>query len=124
MADSRAMVLAADDSATIRSMMKETLQGAGFAVVLAEDGLEALEFAQQNPFALVLTDINMPRMDGLTLVERLRALPDYRFVPILVVTTESEPELKKRGRDAGATGWLVKPFDPLKLVATIRRVLA
>jgi two-component system chemotaxis response regulator CheY len=117
------VILAVDDSASMRQMVRFTLENAGYKVVQAADGVEALEFAKQNPADLVLTDVNMPRMDGISLVRELRALDNYRFVPVLVLTTESGSETKQRGKEAGATGWIVKPFNPEQLLATIARVL-
>ena len=116
-------VLAVDDSASMRQMVSFTLKGAGFDVTEACDGQEALDHAKKNSFDLVITDVNMPRMDGLTLIKELRALPQCRFTPLLLLTTESSEEKKAEARSAGATGWLVKPFDPEKLLATIKRVL-
>ena len=117
-------ILAVDDSASMRKMVSFTLKGAGFEVVEAGDGVEALEVAAGKKLALIVTDVNMPRMDGITLVQRLRALPEFKFTPILVLTTESDASMKMKGKEAGATGWIVKPFDPAKLVAAIRRVAA
>lgn len=117
-------ILAVDDSKTIRTMISSALVDAGFDVTLAEDGVQALEIAQREKFALVVTDVNMPHMDGITLVRELRSRSDYAYIPILVCTTESSAEQKNRGREAGATGWIVKPFQPARLVDTVRRVLA
>ncbi len=117
------VILAVDDSASMRQMVNFTLKGAGYQVVQAVDGVEALEYARQNSVDLVLTDVNMPRMDGITLVRELRSLPTYRYVPMLVLTTESSQEKKMQGKQAGATGWIVKPFNPEQLLATIARVL-
>jgi len=117
-------VLAVDDSASIRSLVNYVLEQAGFDVVLAEDGQEALEYAQEHTVDLVLTDINMPNLDGIGLIKGLRALPNYRFVPLLVLTTESGTDMKMAGKAAGATGWIVKPFEPKQLVATIEKVLS
>ena len=116
-------ILAVDDSASMRQMVRYTLEGAGYKVVQAADGVEALEFAKTGVADLVLTDVNMPRMDGIELVRELRALHEYKFVPMLVLTTESGQETKMRGKQAGATGWIVKPFNPEQLLATIARVL-
>lgn len=118
-----AVILAVDDSRSMRRMVNFTLESAGHEVILAEDGLDALEKARDRTVQLVLTDVNMPRMDGLSLIRELRKLPNYRFTPILTLTTEAGPEKKKEGRAAGATGWIVKPFDPEKLLAVINRVL-
>ncbi|MGQ0621043.1 MAG: response regulator [Panacagrimonas sp.] len=116
-------ILAVDDSASMRQMVGFTLRSAGFEVAEAEDGQAALELARSEKFKLVLADVNMPRMDGITLVKHLRTLADYRFTPLLMLTTESTPEKKMAGKAAGATGWLVKPFNPEQLVATVQRVL-
>ncbi len=116
-------ILAVDDSPSMRKMVSYTLEQAGFDVVMANDGVEALSLAKTSNVNLVLTDVNMPNMDGITLVKELRQLHDYRYKPILILTTESSHEKKMQGKDAGATGWIVKPFDPEKLVSTLRRVL-
>ena len=117
-------VLAVDDSASMRQMVAYTLTSAGYEVAEAEDGVAALKLAQQEKFRLVLADVNMPNMDGLTLVRNLRGLPEYRFTPMLMLTTESTPEKKLEGKAAGATGWMVKPFNPEQLIATIQKVLS
>lgn len=117
------VILAVDDSASMRQMVRYTLEGAGYQVIQAADGVEALELAKSRSADLVLTDVNMPRMDGLTLVRELRGLQSYKFTPMLVLTTESGQETKQRGKQAGATGWIVKPFNPEQLLATIARVL-
>ncbi len=116
-------ILTVDDSSSIRQMVTFTLKSAGYEVLEAVDGMDGLEKAKANQIDLVLTDQNMPRMDGLTLVKSLRALPKHRTTPILILTTESTDEMKAQGRAAGATGWLVKPFDPQKLIAVVRKVL-
>lgn len=116
-------ILAVDDSPSMRRMVSYTLKSAGYDVVTANEGQEALELAKTTNVNLVLTDVNMPVMDGITLVRHLRQLPNYRYIPILVLTTESSTERKMQGRDAGATGWIVKPFDPEQLLATLKRVL-
>ncbi|KKW67722.1 Fis family transcriptional regulator [Lampropedia cohaerens] len=118
-------ILAVDDSPSMRRMVCYTLEAAGYAVVEAVDGEDALQQAQQHDdIALVLADQNMPRLDGLGLTRRLRAMPAYASTPILILTTESGDDIKQAGRAAGATGWLVKPFDPVRLVDVIRRVTA
>jgi two-component system chemotaxis response regulator CheY len=117
------LILTVDDSPSIRLMMKLTLTAQGYEVVQACDGVEGLELARQRVADLVLTDINMPRMDGLTLIKELRALPEYKSVPMLILTTESGQERKAEGKANGATGWLVKPFNDQQLLATIGRVL-
>ncbi|PWG64135.1 response regulator [Sediminicurvatus halobius] len=118
-----AAILAVDDSASIRQMVRYTLTQAGHQVADAADGNQGLAAAQRQGFNAVITDVNMPGIDGIELVRRLRALPNYRFTPILLLTTESAPEKKQQGKAAGATGWLVKPFEPQKLLATLDRVL-
>jgi two-component system chemotaxis response regulator CheY len=116
-------ILAVDDSASMRQMVSFTLKGAGYHVIEAADGQEAYEKAMTQSVDLVLTDQNMPRMDGVTLVKNLRGLPAYTSTPILILTTESSDDMKSKGRAAGATGWLVKPFDPNKLLEVIRKVI-
>ncbi|GMR08592.1 MAG: response regulator [Gammaproteobacteria bacterium] len=118
-----ASILAVDDSASMRQMVSFTLKDAGYEVTEAADGEEALKIAQGGSFNLVLTDINMPKMNGIELTRALRALPNYKFTPILTLTTESTPEKKQEGKAAGATGWIVKPFSPDQLIATIKKVL-
>lgn len=117
------LVLAVDDSRSLRQMVCFSLKTAGFQVTEAVDGLEALELAKSQQFDLVLTDQNMPRMDGLSLIQQLRQLPSYQKVPILMLTTEASDEMKAKGRAAGATGWLVKPFDPDRLIAVVHKVI-
>ncbi len=116
-------ILAVDDSPSIRQMVRFTLERAGYHVIEAEDGIDALDLARSSRADLVLTDQNMPRMDGLALIGSLRAMREYDAVPILMLTTESSDEMKAKGRAAGATGWMVKPFDPKRLVEIVRRVL-
>ncbi len=118
-----AKILAVDDSASLRQMVAFTLKEAGHEVVEAADGVEALDLARTAAADLVISDVNMPRMDGISLVRELRGLPDYKFTPILLLTTESSDDKKQEGKAAGATGWLVKPFDPEALLTTIKRVL-
>ena len=116
-------ILAVDDSASIRQMVAFTLSSAGYKVVEAVDGQDGLDKAKAGNVDLVLTDQNMPRMDGLTLIKSLRALPQYKAAPILVLTTEASDGMKQQGKAAGATGWLVKPFDPPKLLEVVKKVL-
>lgn len=116
-------ILAVDDSASMRQMVGVTLRAAGYEVVEASDGDEALEYARKHRVDLVLADVNMPRMDGITLIAQLRTLPNYHLTPLLLLTTESSPERKMQGKQAGATGWMVKPFHPEQLLATLERVL-
>ena len=116
-------ILAADDSASMRDMVKMSLSSAGFEVTSAADGEEALRLAAGTPFDLVLLDVNMPVRDGFDVIRALRAEPQYRHTPILMLTTESSPDRKREGKNAGATGWIIKPFDPAQLIATVHRVL-
>ena len=116
-------VLSVDDSSSIRQMVAFTLKSAGYEVIEAADGQEGLDKAKQKTVDLVLTDQNMPRMDGLTLIRTLRGLPNYRSTPILMLTTESGDAMKAQGKAAGATGWLVKPFDPQKLLEVVKKVI-
>lgn len=118
-----AMILVVDDSASMRQMVEFTLKEAGHQVMVAEDGQVALSLARDAPADLVITDVNMPNMDGITLIKELRMLPAYKFTPILTLTTESTTEKKMEGKGAGATGWIVKPFNPEKLLATVNKVL-
>jgi two-component system chemotaxis response regulator CheY len=115
-------ILTVDDSASMRALLNHALTTQGFDVAQAEDGEVALEWLALNEVDVVITDINMPRLDGFGLIEKLRAGSRHRDRPILVLTTESSEEKKARARSAGATGWIVKPFDPEKLVAAVRRV--
>ena len=115
-------ILAIDDSRTIREMLRHTLTQGGFEVHVAEDGIDGIEKLPQVAPDVVITDINMPRMDGLGVIEAIRAAAQYAGLPILVLTTESAQELKERARNSGATGWIVKPFDDTKLIGTIRRI--
>ena len=116
-------ILAVDDSATMREMVSFVLESAGYRVIEAEDGAQGLDRATANSVDLVITDQNMPNMDGLTLVRSLRELRDYKSTPILLLTTESSDAMKAQGRAAGATGWLVKPFDPATLLEVVGKVL-
>ncbi|MDB5867558.1 MAG: response regulator [Betaproteobacteria bacterium] len=116
-------ILAVDDSASLRQMVAFTLKGAGYDVVEACDGVDGLNKAKAKTVNLVLTDQNMPNMDGLTLIKSLRALPAYKAAPILMLTTEAGDAMKAQGKAAGATGWLVKPFDPAKLLEVVKKVI-
>lgn len=118
-----AKVLAADDSESIRRMVELTLDEDDHEISMAEDGLQALKIAREEQFDLVITDINMPNMGGLELIRNLRELDNYRLTPIICLTTESSDEQKQRGREAGATGWIVKPFSAEKLLSVVQRVL-
>lgn len=116
-------ILAVDDSASMRQMVGFTLKKAGFDVTEAKDGSEALEIAKGNSFDAVISDVNMPIMDGITLIRELRALPAYKFTSMLMLTTESGLDKKTEGKAAGATGWIVKPFNPDQLLAVIKKVI-
>lgn len=118
-----ATILAVDDSASMRQMVAFTLKGAGHTVIEAADGQKALQAARTQNFNLVISDVNMPVMDGIALIRELRALPSYKFTPILMLTTESGSDKKMEGKSAGATGWIVKPFNPDQLISTVKRVL-
>jgi two-component system chemotaxis response regulator CheY len=115
-------ILTVDDSASMRALLNHALSSNGFDVAQADDGVSALEWLAVNEVDVVITDINMPRLDGFGLIEQVRDGTRHRDRPILVLTTESSDEKKARARSAGATGWIVKPFDPDKLVAAVRRV--
>jgi two-component system chemotaxis response regulator CheY len=117
-------ILTVDDSRTMRDMLMLALSDAGYRVVQAEDGVHGLEVLRNEMPQVVITDINMPRMDGFGFIENVRKSEKHRAIPILVLTTESDADKKDRARKAGATGWIVKPFDPVKLVNAIRRVAA
>lgn len=118
-----AKILVVDDSTSMRNMVSLTLQTQQHEVVEAVDGLEGLEKSKSQKYDLVITDVNMPNMDGIELCQCLRQTAQFRFTPILILTTESSLEMKMKGKAAGATGWLVKPFNPDKLLATIKRVI-
>ncbi|MBX4907737.1 MULTISPECIES: response regulator [Rhizobium] len=118
-----ANILTVDDSASIRLTTKVTLTNAGYSVTEAVNGAEGLMAAKASSFDLIVTDLNMPVMDGLTMIEELRKLPAQAGVPIIFLTTESDADLKARAKAAGATGWLTKPFDPESLVKIVKKVL-
>jgi two-component system chemotaxis response regulator CheY len=117
-------VLTVDDSQAMRDMLRHSLLAAGFRVLQAEDGLQGLEVLETETPDVIVTDINMPRMDGFGFIEAVRSHESCRSMPVLVLTTEVDVDKKNRARTAGATGWIVKPFDPVKLVEAIRRVSA
>jgi len=117
-------ILAVDDSASMRQMVVFTLESAGYDVVEAVDGQQALDIAKNESFDLVLSDINMPVKNGIELVKQLRQLEAYKYTPILMLTTETSSDRKMAGKGAGATGWVVKPFNPDKLLATIKKVIS
>lgn len=114
--------LTVDDSKTMRDMVTYTLKNVGFEVIEAADGQQALNVLNGQKVDVIITDLNMPVMDGLTLIRQLRAKPEYKFTPILMLTTESDETKKNEGKSAGATGWIVKPFNPEKLVQVVQRV--
>jgi two-component system, chemotaxis family, chemotaxis protein CheY len=116
-------ILAVDDSPSMREMVRIALDSAGFDVAQAVDGRQALGMAREASYDLVLSDVNMPQMNGIELIRALRAEKGYRHTPILMLTTEASTERKREGKQAGATGWIVKPFDPAQLVATMQSVL-
>ena len=116
-------ILAVDDSGSLRQMVAFSLKAAGYDVVQAVDGQDGLDKAKAKTVDLVLTDQNMPIMDGLTLIKNLRELGSYKTVPILMLTTESSDEMKAKGKAAGANGWLVKPFDPKRLIEVVQKVI-
>ncbi len=116
-------VLIVDDSVSVRQMVEATLKSAGYTVTAAKDGLEALNLCKTKSYDFVLTDQNMPNMDGLTLIKSLRTLPAHIRTPIVVLTTEASDAMKAQGRAAGATGWMVKPFDPNKLLEIAKKVM-
>jgi two-component system chemotaxis response regulator CheY len=116
-------ILAVDDSPSIRQMVCFALKSAGYDVTEAVDGQDGLDKAKAKTYSLILTDQNMPRMNGITLIQNLRAMPQYKSTPTLMLTTESSDAMKAQGKAAGATGWLVKPFDPTKLLDVVKKVI-
>ncbi|MEM7617101.1 MAG: response regulator [Pseudomonadota bacterium] len=126
MSEIKRKALIVDDSKTMREMVNFTLVREGMEVIQAEDGVEALEMANDNKnnIDIVITDINMPNMDGITLIAELRKVSEFKYIPILTLTTESDASKKEEGKKAGATGWIVKPFNPEKLIKVINKVLS
>jgi len=116
-------VLVVDDSATIRQMVSFTLKEAGYLVIEAENGQDALNKITANPINVVITDLNMPVMDGFTFIRSVRAMPAFKSLPMLLLTTESQLSKKEEGKAAGATGWIIKPFEPAKLLQVMAKVL-
>lgn len=116
-------ILVVDDTRSMRKMVAAVLAGAGYEVAEAEDGVQALELANARRFDLVVTDHNMPRMDGVTLVRELRQIASYDAVALIVLSTEVDPALKQRGREAGATGWMAKPFDPQRMLDIVAKFI-
>jgi two-component system chemotaxis response regulator CheY len=116
-------ILSVDDSASMRQMVKLTLSGAGYEVIEACDGRDALNKASAGPVNMVVTDLNMPEMDGLSLIRELRKMPTFTGTPIVFLTTESDDSKKSEAKAAGATGWITKPFQQEQLLAVVRKVL-
>ncbi len=117
------IILTVDDSASIRQMVTFTLKNEGYQVVEAVDGVDALSKLQQTPAHMVLTDLHMPNMNGIELIKEVRSNPDFKFIPIILLTTESQSDKKQEGKAAGATGWIVKPFKPEQLIGVVKKVL-
>jgi two-component system, chemotaxis family, chemotaxis protein CheY len=117
------VIMTVDDSASVRQMVSFTLRDAGYEVVEAVDGQDALAKVNSQALNMVITDLNMPNLDGIGLIRALRALPSCKFIPIVMLTTESQAEKKQEGKSAGATGWIVKPFKPEQLIAVVKKVL-
>lgn len=116
-------ILSVDDSASIRQMVSFTLRKAGYEIAEAVDGRDGLTKAAQQRYDLIITDLNMPVMGGIEMISALRKVPGFAFTPILMLTTESQPEKKEAGRKAGATGWIVKPFNAEQLVGVVRKLI-
>lgn len=116
-------IMTVDDSSSVRQMVGLTLKGAGYQVIEAVDGKDALAKVTGATIDMVVTDLNMPNMDGITLITELRKLPAFKFIPIIMLTTESQADRKQAGKEAGATGWIVKPFKPEQLLGVIKKVL-
>ncbi|WP_353120354.1 response regulator [Nitratidesulfovibrio sp.] len=116
------LIMTVDDSASIRQMVGFTLRNAGYEVIEAKDGKDAVS-KLSGPIKMVITDLNMPNMDGIELIRQIRATPAYKFIPVVMLTTESQATRKQEGKAAGATGWIVKPFQPEQLLAVVKKVL-
>ena len=123
MSEMKKTILLVDDSNSMREMVSFTLKADGHNIIEAEDGTKALDYARKNVVDLVITDVNMPNMDGITLTKELRKLETYKFIPILILTTETAADKKQEGKIAGATGWIEKPFDPDHLLGAVHRVI-
>jgi len=116
-------ILIVDDSESIREVVSFTLENEGYSVLVAVDGKDALKFLNRTPIDLIITDLHMPELDGIGLIKEVRNMPDYQRVPILFLTTESQAAKKMEAKEAGATGWIIKPFVPAKLIEAINKVL-
>jgi two-component system, chemotaxis family, chemotaxis protein CheY len=116
-------VLIVDDSASLRQVVGITLRGAGYDVIEANDGMHALSTLDGRKVHLIISDVNMPNMDGITFVRKLKTLPDYRFTPVMMLTTESEQGKKEEGKAAGARAWMVKPFQPAQMLAAVSKLV-
>ena len=117
-------ILVVDDSASIRQVVKMALSGAGYQVIEASDGREALKKLDGTKIHLVISDVNMPNMDGITLVKEIKKISTYRFTPIIMLTTESQDSMKLQGQAAGAKAWVVKPFQPQQMLAAVAKLAA
>ena len=117
------VIMTADDSVSVRQLVTMSLKQAGYEVLEAMDGQDALDQLQKNNIDLLITDLNMPGLNGFELIKRVRAMPRFQYIPIIVLSTESAADKKKEGKIAGATGWIVKPFRPRQLIAVIKKVL-
>ncbi|MCG8638521.1 MAG: response regulator [Desulfobacterales bacterium] len=117
------LIMTADDSGSVRQMVSFTLKQAGYEIVEAVDGEDAINKLSTHQIHMLITDLNMPRLDGIELIKKVRAQASYKFIPIIMLTTESQPEMKAKGKEAGATGWIVKPFKPEQLLGVVKKVL-
>jgi len=117
------LIMTVDDSASVRQMVTFTLQQEGYEVTEAVDGVDALTKLDGSGVNMVITDLNMPNMDGIELIRQVRSKPEFKFMPIIMLTTESQPAKKQEGKEAGATGWIVKPFKPEQLLGVVKKVL-
>lgn len=116
-------VLVVDDSASIRQVVSITLKGAGYDVITANDGVDGLSKLDGQKIHLIISDVNMPNMDGITFVKEVKKHPNYKFTPIIILTTESEPDKKKQGQEAGAKAWVVKPFQPAQMLDAVSKLI-
>ncbi|HNV82051.1 MAG TPA: response regulator [Tenuifilaceae bacterium] len=117
------IILIVDDSESIREVVSFTLETEGYKVLVANDGVDALKFLDGSHIDLIITDLHMPEMDGITLIRQVRQMPAYQRIPILFLTTESQAAKKMEAKEAGATGWIIKPFVPAKLIAALNKVI-